>query len=113
MTTFLGAQPVTRRRYGAVSVVDHEVVRPTPSEVVVRASVQPVKGEELENVPEGSRHSDMRKMYSDLDWRAADQHAGTPADEALVDGRVYEVVGVMPYPALQNHSKVLLARVDE
>ncbi len=113
MSYLLGAEPVTRLRYGAATVTDHEVTRPAPTSSTVRASVQPMNGEDVQLLPEGNRHADMLKLYTKSELRTADQHAGTPADRVVIDGKTYEVKESARYRTHQRHYRAVVARVDE
>ena len=79
------------------------------------ASVQGPDGQDLQTLPEGDRTKTVHKVYIDTDVRAADQHAGTQADQLIIDGAVYEVRKVWPWRAesLIPHHKCLAVRVKE
>lgn len=113
MSYLLGQEPATRLRYSAVSVSDFEVTRPTPSSTPIRGSIQPADGEEVQLLPEGNRHADMLAFYTKTELRTADQHAGTPADRVIFDGKTYEVKSVAHHRTHLRHFKALIARVDE
>lgn len=79
------------------------------------ASVQGPEGNDLQTLPEGDRTKVVRKVYLDVDVRAADQHAGVPADQLVIDGGVYEVRKVWPWRAesLIPHHKCLAVLLQE
>lgn len=79
------------------------------------ASVQGPTGNDLQTLPEGDRTREVRKVYVDVDVRAADQNAGTLADQLVIDSVAYEVRKVWPWRAdsLIPHHKCLAVRVQE
>ena len=79
------------------------------------ASVQGPEGNDLKTLPEGDRAKEVRKVYVDVDVRAADQHTGVPADQLVIDGLLYEVRKVWPWRAdsLIPHYKCLSVRLQE
>ena len=108
----LGAKPYTARRFPANSVVDYRQVEGTPTEFTIRASVQPVTGEELQLLPEGRRSRRVLKAYTPTVLRTADERTQTPADQVQVDGEWFEVQQTWRQRVIIPHSKVLLVRLD-
>jgi len=83
------------------------------STVSFRGSVQPALGQDMKNLPEGTRQSDTRKVYADTELRTVNQHDGTPADLVTVLGVDYQVRVVGYEPAPIAHYKLLIVRVQE
>lgn len=90
-----------------------DVLVGSTSTFAIRGSVQPANGREMANLPEGTRSSDTRKMYTGTELRPADQHAGTPADRVLYQGHDYQVRLVGFQSDLLAHYKVLMVREQE
>ena len=57
----------------------------------VVASVQPMKGDELDNLPEGMRSRRPVKVYTETELLTVDVGAGTPADIIVWDGETFEI----------------------
>jgi len=89
----LGSVPVTLRRYGAVTRDSggYATALPTPTETTIYAAVQPMKGRDLQILPEGERAKDYRKFYTYSEVRTSVQATGEPADRIVYGGIVYEV----------------------
>ena len=111
--TILGERPITRRRFSGVSTADHRRELTGATDTTSLASVQPLSGDELENLPEGDRRRRMRKFYSSDDWRVADVSAGLPGDHAIIDTEEYEVFAVEPLTNLIPHNKVIVRGIQE
>lgn len=110
----LGAQAITRRRYAAYTTNSSGVrVRGASADIATTGSVQPMNGRELELLPELARAGDSRKVYTETELRTEDQHAGTPADEVIVDSLTFKVMQVERQVAIIPHYKAILLRIAE
>lgn len=88
----LGLRTYDVLRRGPVTYVDGLAVRPAPTTLQVRLSVQPMRGTELERVPEGLRSRRPRKAYGyrDVPLRTVQDPDGE-ADLVVIDGERFEV----------------------
>lgn len=109
----LGAEQVTLTRYAAGSRATGEWVEGAATTSMIWASVQPMPGRDRQNLPEGLRERDVRKVFTETMLRPASQHSGTSADRIDVDGVAYEVMTVTPWRAVLVHYEVVVARVQE
>lgn len=57
----------------------------------ITATVQPLKGREREDLPEGYRASNMRKMYTESDLRVISVETGEYSDIIALEDGDYEV----------------------
>jgi hypothetical protein len=121
MAILVGAENITRRRFstaGAVRGADRRYVPGAASLTVISASVQPLRGREVETLPEGERHKDWQKVYTAADLVTADQHAGGAggaADQLDIGGITYEVRQVWPWRGVSPipHFKAFVVRLQE
>ena len=110
----LGDRAHTRRRYVSDTYVAGRVVAGAATDTTFLGSVQPLKERERQVLPEGARMADSRKVYCDIGTlRTEDQHAGTTADDVLIDGYRYTVVHVDSSHELIPHDRAYLVRVQE
>ena len=65
----------------------------------VNASVQPMKPNEMQALPEGRRGSRAVKVYSDVELYEADQKSGLQSDKFYWLGILFEVVASDAYQA--------------
>lgn len=80
--------------------------------VEFEASVQPLNGIEIQQLPEGERSRDSRKLYTTTALRTASAGSGAAADRIVIDGANYEVHTVQPYDTMAPlpHYKVVVLR---
>lgn len=110
----LGDKEHTRRRYAADTYVDGRLVAGASTDTPFQGSVQPMRGRDRQVLPEGLRSLDGKRIYCDRGTlRAEDQHAGTKADEVLVNGARYTVVHLDDEHEEIPHDRALLIRVQE
>lgn len=110
----LGARTVIRRRYAPVTRDGSgRSVQPAPTDTTISASIQPLSGDDLAQLPEGERTKRHRKAYTTADLRTADQHTGTPADRIVDGDDVYEVQAVDLLDAVLPHYKAQLVALQE
>jgi len=83
---------VTRRRFGAGSYdANGRYVEPSYSDTTIRASVQPLRGDELLRLPEGQRQTKNVKLYTPSDLRVVDDETKTKSDQIIDGTTTYEV----------------------
>jgi hypothetical protein len=116
VTTFLGSRTHTRRRFEPDTWLEGEAVRGPVTESPVVGSIQPLRGRDRENLPEGIRSAELLKIYTDRDaLRTEDQHTQVKADE-LVDARtgfVYVVIHSDDSHEEIPHGRYFLQRKQE
>lgn len=113
MSGRLGDRLHTRRRYAPDTWVDGEPVRGVATDDPFLGSVQPLRGRDRENLPEGIRSADLRKVYCDRYTLRTEDAAGEKADEVVVDGVVYTVVHVDDSHELIEHDRAYLQKKPE
>lgn len=112
----VGEQDVTLRRFGAGTRDSFGAFVPGATvDTVIKASVQPMRGQELAILPEGERQKDQRKVYTLTELRTADQSLQAPPDQLLIDGLAYQVQQVEPWPSVSPlpHFKARVVRLQE
>lgn len=106
----LGQRDITRVRRAAATIgANYKPVPGAETLTTIRGAVQPLNGDGLEQMPEGERTRETRKVYTTSELRTARPDA--PADHVIVDGVRYEVQGVERQPAILPHYKAYLTRV--
>ena len=73
--------------------------------------MQPLKGKEVENLPEGKRNREAIRIYTDLlaDIRPAIENSNQNGDLVSIFGKEYEIVAVERWEnGLCPHLKVLV-----
>ena len=83
-----------------------------PAELSVRMSVQPLRMDEMDALPEGRRSSRAVKIYSDTELLPAEQTSGQNADQVRWQGKQWEIVGCDQYlMGVIPHYKALAVEV--
>lgn len=101
---------VTRRRYGAQTMgSDGRPDRGATTDTTLTVVVAPASPRQLELLPDGARAREVVSVHAHTELRTVDQHAGTPADEVLIDGVTYEVQRVDEWPTLGPIARSWLA----
>lgn len=86
-------KPQTIKRVTAGSYVDGVWVPGTESTFTIQASVQPLRDDQLVNLPEGRRASDTVKVYTSSDLISLnDKGANQQPDKLVWRGEDYELV---------------------
>ena len=91
-------ETITIRHYSA-GVYTNGVYVPggIASSVITQASVQPVTGEDLQQLPELERTKEVLKIYTAAEVYLADQRTGAPSDLLEIRGKVYKAYHVEPW----------------
>lgn len=85
-----------------------------PTEMTIKASVQPLRATEMDALPEGRRGSRAVKVYSDTELLMVDQQTGQQADQFEWLGRRYEIVGCDAYQSnVINHYRAYAVEVTK
>lgn len=110
---------ITLRRPSPGSYVNGIWVPGSTTDSTITASIQPLKGEEMESLPEGRRDSEAYKMYTSTLIKTV-QEAGSDqnADRVVFFGKEFEVHQVNEWQnnsnfAIVNHYKYLVLRIDQ
>ncbi|HEU4402346.1 MAG TPA: hypothetical protein VFT43_09590 [Candidatus Polarisedimenticolia bacterium] len=99
---------VTRPAPGAY--VDGVYAAGAPSTFAVRASVQPLRGRELEALPEGRRSRAAYRVYTDTLLRTVDD---ANPDRIALFGEAYEVIAIEHWQnGILPHYKAVLSKLD-
>lgn len=111
--------PVTLRRPSAGAYVNGLWVEGATTDSIITASIQPLTGEDMEELPEGRRESEGYKMYTSTQVRTV-QEAGSDqnADRIVFNSKEYEVHRVNPWQNnlnfnIVNHYKYFILRIDQ
>jgi len=104
---------LTVTRYSAGSLVKGRWVEGTPSTFTIKASVQPLRGKDIELLPEGRRTGFSQVLFTDTELKIITEGA-TPvnADRVSIDGSSFEVLHVEPWNNLGtlNHYRAIVTR---
>lgn len=84
----------TRTRYAAGTTVDGLYTAGAASTATIDASVQPVRGAELQSLPEGRHADDSRVVYTESELRVS-----PVPDRVTIGGEAFEVFKVEPWTA--------------
>jgi hypothetical protein len=80
--------------------------------LTIYMSVQPLRVDEMDALPEGRRNSRAVKIYSDDELLPAEQTTGQNADFITWQGKQWEVIGCDPYQmGVISHYKSLAVEV--
>lgn len=110
----MAKETLTRRRFAASTVVNYRQVTGAYTDTSFEGSLQTLKSSEREQLPEGFRNSDTRKLYTTTEIRTSDPRDGVAADHVLdPDGVVYVAIQSERYRTHQPHYRVFLARLTE
>jgi len=110
--------PITLRRPAVGSYVDGVWIEGATTDSTITASIQPLTGEDMQELPEGRRESEGYKMYTSTQVRTV-QGAGSNqnADRVVFKAKEYEVHQVNPWQnnsnfSVVNHYKYFILRID-
>lgn len=113
MSTLYTESVTAARAGGAGSWVDGIYVPAATANIPVICSIQPLRGNETQQLPEGRRSIEHMKLYTATKLRAADEKAKTPADIISYDGKTWEVMEVQNWyqtSGLQHYKCVIMKR---
>lgn len=109
-------KPIKVWRYTEPAVLgkDGRFTIAEPTEITIKASVQPLKATEMEALSEGRRGSRAVKVYSDTELLMVDQQSGQQPDQFEWLGRRYEVVGSDAFQSgVINHYRAYAVEVTK
>lgn len=101
----------TFKRLSGGAYVNGKWIKGTPTDIIIKASLQPLTGEELKQLPEGRRTDQTYKMYSSIKLRTV--KTDNP-DYTTIDGNKFEVIEIEPSQnGIINHYKIVIGKVNE
>lgn len=86
-----GTYAVTRRQ-STFTATRGAVDPPTQSSLTITASVTPVRGADLQKIPEGRRTNETRTFFTTTQLFVGDPQSGYEADQIAVGSLVFELV---------------------
>jgi hypothetical protein len=102
-----GSHTVTRQSPG--TYVQGRYTPGTESTFTVVASVQPVTGRDLQDLPEGQYANEVKKLYTAVELRT--RHPDSEPDRINIYGETYTVIQVNRWDGFgDKHYKVLVSR---
>jgi hypothetical protein len=104
-----GTYAVTRTARGALDSAGNYSPGAT-STFSIAASVQPLSGRALKDLPEGARADDYRWVYTDSELRT--EQAGVDPDVVEIEGEDYRVEKVEHFLVLSGHYRATVFRLD-
>jgi len=118
MTSILGRETITRRRFGTDGAFDASglfVETTSTTDTDIKAAVQGIDAWELATLPKGERHTDVKIVITRADLRCLDERADpqVPADHVQIDGRWYEVRKVERLRKIMPHLECRVVLLDE
>ena len=87
------------------------LVAGSTSSIFVVASVQPLFGRDLQQLPEGQHTSDMKAVYCATELKT--QGSAQAADLIAIGGETYQVQKVENWSDSGNYFKALVAKVEK
>lgn len=87
---------------------------PESPNLEIKGSLQPVTGKDLQLLPDGFKHTDVRKLYTKTKLFTTDEDAGTSPDYLIIDGNRYQVQTVEQWTGVRlSHYKVMVSKVEK
>lgn len=109
-TAFTTGTYTVTRRAGAGTNSNGHYTKPSPTTFSIDASVQPVTGRALKDLPEGMRADDVKILYTGTELHTVDT-AGH-ADTIAIAGENYRVTKVEAFFVISDHYRVTVERTD-
>lgn len=97
MSSFRKTTPIKRTTPGHYDDDTGLWVEGQEDTLSIQMSVQPLRVDEMDALPEGRRSSRAVKIYANVELLPADQDTGQNADVITWFGKAWEVVSCMPY----------------
>lgn len=105
---------LTVRRYaaGTYSTITGKWVEGGTNDFTISASVQPLRGKEVELLPEARRESQSYKLYTDIQLLTVDTSNSKNPDRVQINGTWHEVLIVEDWQNdLINHYKIVVVKL--
>ena len=112
----LGASTITLIQHAPdIDNADGTTTLGAETQTVIRGSIQPLRGKELEILSEGDRQEEFLKIYVATPRTAnpADQYTITTSDLIEIDGVRFQVIQPHRYRSLLAHDKIYVKRLQE
>lgn len=95
--------------------VDGNYVKTPGTSLMVPASVQPIKGNEVFILPEHRRSEEWIKIYTTVKLKESDEKNNIPADEFIHDGKIFQVFRVSNWSIGTDipHYKVMAVKKND
>ena len=88
-------QPLVGKRFASATWEDGQKTEGAETDINFTASVQPLRPNELQALPEGKRESATFRLYTDFALRTTVRGSGgTSADRVQINGEWYEIIAV-------------------
>ncbi len=106
-------KPLTVKRPAGGSYVNGKWVESgAPSEITIKASVQPATTEDLQSLPENRRQYGAYRVYSSTQFQSLEEDENNP-DVVVIGGNDYEIAQVQPWQnGIVPHYKAIAVRVQ-
>lgn len=110
----LPTEKLTVKRSGGGSWQNGRYVQDATADLVVDASVQPLRGNEVLILPEHRRTEESIKLYTTTKLRTTDEKNNLPCDVVVHDGKRFEVHTVFNWSIGTDvpHYKVICIKED-
>ena len=84
----------------------------TPTTLAITASVQPLRPDEMQLLPEGRRPEESFRLYTDTRLLTANRGTNKNADIVTIDGTRYEVLSCATWQNdIINHYKAIVSKI--
>ena len=104
---------VTRKRRAAGELHEGTWHEGNVTSSTITASVQPVSGQDLRRLPEGTRTTDAVRIFSEDELRVGNETDRTPPDRVVYLGEEYEVTSVQRWSMGQlDHYDAMAVRAE-
>lgn len=109
MSSFRTAFTVKRKAAG--TLVKGKLVEGSTSTITIQASVQPMRGKDVDLLPEGRRTSQAVWIYTDTQLQLSNSTAFTNPDILVAFGSDFEVLSVEPWQSgVISHYKCMAVK---
>lgn len=106
--------PITVLRQGVGGWVNGRWVDGVEVELPIEANVQPLKGHELQNLPESERSKASIKVYCVETLNTVEEVGQTKADIVVWEGKRWQAIRTMTYKmGVLDHTKTICYRLPE
>lgn len=101
-------KPVAIKRMSGESYIDGHLIEGSETIINIRASIQPMKPEEMQELPEGRRSDEVFKLFTKTKlYTVTNQNP----DTLTINSEDYEVISVGKYQSnVISHYKALIAK---
>lgn len=84
------------------------------TEITIEANVQPMRGWELQALPESDRSKESIKVYTESTLKTVEEVGATMADIAVWGGKKFQVIRAVTYRmGILDHTKAICYRLPE